>query len=223
MISIAPGVSERLATTDPDFDFNALRMVAEGAFSMHGGMIGVVFILVYLITVGNKLVAMEIDRGSLSFILNTPTTRKQIILTKAIFYYVSIIALILTIGIVSTIAGAVINIPFDLGRLWIMLLGLLMFTTAISGICFFASCWFNKSSLSLLVGAGVPLLFFLFSSLSAMPDLDWMRFLSINTLFDAIGVVNGESFIFQYIALFAIGAIMYTIGIIKFLKKDLPL
>ena len=41
--------------------------------------------------------------------------------------------------------------------------GLLCLHLALGGFCFFASCLFNESRLSVALGAGVPVLFFLLS------------------------------------------------------------
>jgi len=217
MVFMAPGIADRVD------DFSLLQMLAEGVFSIQGGMFGMMLILIYAITVGNKLVVKQIDQGTMSFILNTPTTRKQIIFSKTLFYISSILLMIIVVGLFVTVSSVLVDIELNLARLWLVLLGFFLYALAVSGICFAASCWFNKAGYSIMLGAGLPIIFFLFSSLSIMEDLNWMRFLSINTLFDAIGVVNGATFIPQFIALFAIGVACYIVGIIKFLKKDLPL
>ncbi|MCL2846459.1 MAG: ABC transporter permease [Firmicutes bacterium] len=197
------------------------------AFFGASGM-GILLMLVYLITTGNKLVASEVDRGTMSFILNTPTTRKQIIFTKALFYIGSMIVMILTMGLVGITVSSAVGANINIGNLWLIILGALLFGFAISGICFFASCWFNKSSQSLMVGAGLPVAFFLFASMSpliTLNDAEFLKYFSLNTLFDTTAITGGDigGFIGQFIAMFAIGAVLYVIGITKFLKKDLPL
>ena len=44
------------------------------------GLVGTLLIIIYAVGAGIKLVVSEVDKGTLSFELNTPTTRKQIIL-----------------------------------------------------------------------------------------------------------------------------------------------
>ena len=46
--------------------------------------------------------------------------------------------------------------------------GLLCLHLALGGFCFFASCLFNESRLSVALGAGVPVLFFLIRMLANM-------------------------------------------------------
>lgn len=223
MTLTAPKMAERasLSMFPNGFSLNALYAMA------FFGMMGLTLMLVYMITVANKLVVGEVDKGTMSFTLNTPTTRKQIIFSKALFYVCSILAMAFLVGILGTIAGSAIKIDasmFSLGKFWIMILGFFLYGFAISGICFLASCWFNKSSKSIMVGAGIPIAFFLFNQLSGIDkNLDFLKYFSINTLFDASAIAGGGSFIIQYVALFVIGIVLYVIGINKFLRKDLPL
>ncbi|MDR0856221.1 MAG: ABC transporter permease [Clostridiales bacterium] len=188
--------------------------------------IGMLFMLIYSIMTGNKLVASEVDRGTMSFTLNTPTTRKQIVFSKALFYIASIFSMILLLGVSGTVASAIAGATLDYGKLWAVVGGFLLFAFAISGICFAASCWFNKSGGSLLVGAGLPIGFYLLSNFSALitiGDTEILKYISLNTLFDSANIMAGTNFIGQFIALFVIGIALYAVGITKFLKKDLPL
>jgi len=205
----APDMTELLAT----------------AFFGASGM-GIMLMLVFIITTGNKLVASEVDKGTMSFILNTPTTRKQLIFTKALFFVGAMVAMVLTMGLVAMLASLAVGATISIGYFWLVILGTILFGFAISGICFFASCWFNKSGQSIMIGAGLPIAFFLLSSLSpliTLNDTQFLHYFSLNTLFDTTAILGGGTFIPQFIAMFAIGAILYAVGITKFLKKDLPL
>ncbi len=190
---------------------------------MFFGGIALMIVLIYTITVGNKLVASEVDRGTMSFTLNTPTTRKQIIFSKALFYITSLFLMIALMGIFGMITSFAVSMELELGKFWLMNLGLFLFAFAISGICYFASCWFNKSSQSLMIGAGLPVAFWLFDSLSKISELEFLKYFSLNTLFDTSAITSGSGFIFQFIVMAVIGIVLYAIGINKFLKKDLPL
>ena len=189
---------------------------------------GMFIFMIFCAVVGNKLVASEIDKGYMSFTLNTPTTRAQVILSKALFYLTAILTMTLVMCVVATIAFAAFHTKVSLGTFWAMAGAFLVFVFAISGICFAASCWFNKSGHSLLVGVGVPFGFYLLSTLSGVVDqLKFLKYASINTLLDIDGIVSG-AFVpwelgLKLAALFAIGLGLYIFGIVKYLKKDLPL
>ena len=54
--------------------------------------------------------------------------------------------------------------------------------------------------------------------------MKYFNYVSIISLFDAISIFNGTlTFLWKWVILLAIGAITYTVGILKFEKKDLPL
>jgi len=57
----------------------------------------------------------------------------------------------------------------------------------------------------------------------ASSDLENLRYLSINTLFEPSAIIGGGTFMPQFIALAVMGIIMYFIGIKVFKEKDLPL
>lgn len=199
--------------------FSLLNLYATMFF---GGM-ALMLVLIYAITVGNKLVASEVDKGTMSFTLNTPITRKQIIFSKALFFIISLFLMIALMGTFGMITSFAVGIELELGKFWLLNFGLFLFGFAISGICFFASCWFNKSGNSLIVGAGLPVAFWLFDSLSKISDLEFLKYFSLNTLFDTTAIISGGGFIIQFIVMAIIGTVFYAIGINKFLKKDLPL
>lgn len=209
------------------FGNTSLDVILANAFFSASGMAGMMM-LILLITFGNKLVASEIDRGTMSFTLNTPTTRKQIIFSKALFYVCALILMVILIGTFASVTSLIVNANMNYGNLWRVIFGLALFGFATSGICFAASCWFNKSGQSLLIGAGVPVAFFLLNSLSGLITIsgkEFLKYFSLNTLFDTSAVLGGVvgDFVVQFIAMAVIGVVLYAVGITKFLKKDLPL
>lgn len=99
---------------------------------------------------------------------------------------------------------------------------LLMF--AYSGISFMFSCIFNLTKYSLGFGAGLPIASILFSVMSATSsDLEFLKYASLNTLYDTSAIVNAGNYGINLISLFLIGTMLYFIGIEVFKRKDLPL
>ena len=219
MTLVAPNIASRVADSGRGGNFSLINLYSQMIF----GMMGITLMLIYAIAVGNKLVASEVDKGTMSFTLNTPTTRMQIIFSKALFYLASLTAMVATVGIFATAASSIVNVELNLSTFWLLILGFLLYGIAVSGICFFASCWFNKSGNSLMLGAGLPIIFFIFNALSSIQELDFLKYFSLNTLFDTTAVIDGSGFIIQFIVMFLIGAALYTIGVNKFLRKDLPI
>jgi len=222
MTLTAPNRADRIDNHPLFSEFSLIATYADMIF----GLVGTLLIIIFVVGVGIKLVVSEVDKGTLSFELNTPTTRKQIILSKLVFYFTSLAAMVLMTGIVGTIMSSTIDLPMDYGQLWIMTLGFFLYGVAISGIVFFASCWFNKTGRAIMLGAGIPVIFFLITTLANFDDsLSFMRFFSLNTLFDTSAVMAGYTvqFIWQFAVLFLIGIGLYVAGTAKFLRKDLPL
>ncbi|MCL1945288.1 MAG: ABC transporter permease [Firmicutes bacterium] len=191
---------------------------------------GSILMVILAIIIGNKLVAREIDSGSMSFVLNTQTTRLQVLLSKALVYFLMLFLFSVIVGLIVVImASTAANLDVDMSLLASIVSGFVIYSFAISGFCFASSCWFNKVSFSLLIGAGLPLIFMIIGTIAPVfveTNLDLSNFLksiTVTTLFDINGIVKGDSFAVQFIILAVIGIAMYSIGIIKFLKKDLPL
>lgn len=189
------------------------------------GLMAIVFPMIYLIIVGNKLVAGQVDKGSMAYNLSTPTTRTQITSTGALYLAGSLVVMFGLIAVVGVSVAAIVQPNVLNYRSFLMLtLGCFLLQFALSGIAFFASCIFNNASKSLSFGAGIPLAFFAFKLVSGMSDkLKFLKYLSLNTLFDTKAIMEGEGYGVKLIILAAVGVVLYVAGIIAFKKKDLPL
>ncbi|MBP7480677.1 MAG: hypothetical protein KA785_09550, partial [Spirochaetaceae bacterium] len=108
---------------------------------------------------------------------------------------------------------------------WIMIntaCFLLMFAT--SGISFFASCFFNLTRHSLILGAGLPLSFFLLKLLSDINlSMTELRYFSLNTLYVTQSLAKAEGYGLSVAVLIIVGIVLYGASFAVFKKKDLPL
>lgn len=188
-------------------------------------IMAIIFPMVYSIMVGNRLIAEKIDRGTMSCLLSTPTTRLQITLSSALYFILSLIFMwIVATGVGILAAQAFQPDALDIDTFISLNIGCFLYHFVISGICFCASCIFNLSKTSLAFGAGIPLAFFvinLFIKLSE--DLDWLKYFTLNTLFDTQKIIEGSGFESNFIIMSIAGMLLYLIGIIVFNQKDLPL
>ena len=98
-------------------------------------------------------------------------------------------------------------------------------SSSLGGFCFFASCLFNESRLSVALGAGVPVLFFLIRMLANMGGrLEKLKYVTVFTLFDPIGLFRGDGAAYADAAvLLALGLGFYALGTAVFSRRDLPL
>ena len=103
-------------------------------------------------------------------------------------------------------------------------LGIFLLMFAISGIAFMFSCIFNLTKNSLAFGAGIPIACLILQIMSqASKDLEFLKYLSLNTLFDPSEITGGGTFLPQFIIMAVLGIATYLVGIKVFKEKDLPL
>ena len=106
---------------------------------------------------------------------------------------------------------------------------------AMSGICFLASCVFNRSKRSMAIGGGLNMFFLVATmlglfgskvlpSIVRMEALNAFNYVSIISLFDVISILDGGlAYLWKFAILIAIGLVCYFVGSKKFETKDLPL
>ncbi|RXI96636.1 hypothetical protein DS745_23335 [Anaerobacillus alkaliphilus] len=189
------------------------------------GNFALIFAMIYSVIIGNKLIADQVDKGSMAFHLSTPITRTQYTLTSTIFF---ISTLVVMFGLIFVVGYAVAELvqPGELPveKFFMLTLGSLLLNIAISGITFFASCLFNRSSQSLALGAGLTLFFFAMNMLSGMNDsLEILKNVTIITLYDSNAIIQSGSYGPQLIILVGLTLVLYLAGILVFKRKDLPL
>jgi ABC-2 type transport system permease protein len=190
------------------------------------GFLILLFPLIYTAIMANRAIASYVDSGSMGFLLSTPNPRWKIALTQAVFLLGSIKLLILFTAVVGVVISEAMSPgELDIWRFVLLNIGTILLYYAISGIGFFASCLFNETSRSLALGAGLPVLFLLMKLLSDVDErLSGIGRASLISLFDPAAILARDSSMLpSFLALFAIGTILYAAGIWVFVKKDLPL
>ncbi len=188
-------------------------------------MMAIIFPMIYSIITANNLVAKKVDDGSMAGYLSTPVPRIKIILSNALYLIVSMIIM----WIVVTVFGIVLSSiaqpdALDIEKFIFLNLGALLYQLAISGICFASSCFFNRSKHSLLLGAGLPLGFFVISLLVKMSEsLEFLKYITLTSLYDTSAILTDGTFIPHFAILGVIAIALYAFGITYFNKKNLPL
>ena len=198
------------------------RMMSLFAETGVGGN-GVIFTIIFAVMFAHIFITSEIDRGTLAVTLNTPTTRKQILLSKGLVYVALLIGFPLLVGVVGTLSPIMHGMDFDFGVWWTIVALWALYSVMAGGIAFAISCWFNKGRYALSLSAAILAAFFVLSMLSSIENFDFLRFLTLQTLLDMDAALQGNSVIWQMAAMIVISIPLYVVGVIKFLKKDLPL
>lgn len=217
---------------------------------------GVLLPMIYVMIVSNKLIAAQVSDGSMAYILSTPTNRKKVVRTQYLFMFLSLVAMYLIITLCAFVTGTVAfviappaKLSFEAFALRTILycFGSFIAMFGLTGVCFGASCWFNKSNKSIAVGGGACVLAFLCCILGLFGNkvfvsvgvgveaMNFFNYLTIYTLVDtesmstfakAINGLGGAvtlDWLWKLGILVLIGVVFAIIGSRKFVKKDLPL
>ena len=186
---------------------------------------GVIFMVIFAVMFANLFITHEVDRGTLAITLNTPTTRKQVLFSKAMVFVLLLITYCVAVGVMGTISALAFGIGdyFNFSKWWTIIALWCAYAFLAGGIAFAIACWFNKSRYTLAITSLILGAFFLFFMLSQLNDLEFLRYFSVQTLFDMDAVLDGDSVVWQLVAMVVIAIPLYVIGAMKFLKKDLPL
>lgn len=188
------------------------------------GFIIVMFPMIYISIIGQRVIAQYVDNGSMSFLLATPNTRKKIVTTQALYMLLSTILLILSIAVLIYLFGLVM-FPGQLDILPFVLLNanVIGLFVLLSSISFFASCLFNEVKLAVGFGAGLPIFFFVVNMLANINDeLSILKYVTVFTWFDSSRILSlSPSIYLHMLLLYTIGFLFYLLGINVFNKKDL--
>jgi ABC-2 type transport system permease protein len=237
-------ISDSLLASLPTEVSNALQEV--GQMDLYSLIIGSIFYkmaglllpIIYMIMASNNLIAGQVDSGSMAYVLSTSTKRKQVVFTQGLFLVGSIFLMFCCTSLTSVVCLAILNdaeIKLTYGKLLLLNLGAFVTLFAMSGICFFASCYFDRSKRAMSVGGGLSMFFLVATMLGLfgskvipsvvrLDALNNFNYVSLITLFDSISIIDGTTtFLWKFAILLGIGLLGYILGGIKFVKKDLPL
>jgi ABC-2 type transport system permease protein len=207
------------------YDIPVTNLITFMAVYFYGFLV-IMFPLIYCIILANRLVAVLVDRGSMAYLLATPNTRAKIVATQG-FYLAFSVSLLLALTAAVGIAFSEMMFPGEMDIPAFIKLNLvtIILTLAISSICFFFSCVFNESKFSLAFGGGIPILFFIINMLRNIGgNNEWLKYLTLYSLYDANAIVTGQQELISVIPPFAaVTIVLYSLGIIIFSRRNLYL
>lgn len=236
-------LSAGLLASLPDSVSDALKEI--GSADLYGVLVGSIFFkmaglllpIIYMIMTANALIAGQVDSGSMAYVLSTGTKRKEVTCTQALFLVASLFCMFALTTITSLVCFAIVdvNTGLNFGKLLLINLGAFLVMFAMSGICFLASCVFNRSKRSMALGGGLNMFFLVATMLglfgsSVLPSiirmnaLNAFNYVSLISLFDVVSILEGTfAYLWKWAILIVVGIVCYIVGSIRFQKKDLPL
>jgi ABC-2 type transport system permease protein len=221
--------------------FSAMKMTQSLLFTIFYGMMTTILPGIYVLVTSNKLIASQVDRGSMAYVLSTPIKRSTVVITQIIFMVSSLI-LMFTIQTAAHIAVNQIStlslnslsynqLSGDLTTAMIIKVNLsaLLVCIAMAGVCFMFSGIFNTTKFTIglsgiFVGESILAnMLAMFGSLG-VKGLDNFKYATICSFYDYQSVLTSDNdWIIKMIFPLAIAIITFLIGGIVFRKKDLPL
>lgn len=194
--------------------------------------------MIFVIMTANDLIAGQVDSGSMAYVLSTPTKRSKVSATQMLYLVSAIFTMVLCIAITSiTCVNIVKSNEFTISVEEVLKfnIGVFCILFAISGICYFASAYFNRTKNSLSVGGGITMFFLVCAILGLFGEkvipsairieaMNKFNYCTIISLFNVNSILSGTTeYIKGFVILLVIGVLGFILGRIKFNKKDLPL
>ena len=198
---------------------------------------GLLLPIIFMIMASNNLIAGQVDSGSMAYVLSTSTKRKTVVFTQAMYLIGSLLSMFALTTITSFICLAFVksDVALTCGKLALLNLGAFLVLFALSGLCFFTSCWFDRSKRSMAIGGGLSIFALVAAMLGLfgspvipsvvrMDSLNYFNKVTVISFFDVISIMDGTNvFLWKFAILAVLGVLGYIVGSIRFTKKDLPL
>ncbi|WP_050637355.1 ABC transporter permease [Candidatus Stoquefichus sp. SB1] len=229
------GVSSELVENMSNMDMTTMLN------QMYFTVMGLLPIFILIVIMGNALIVDQVDKGSMAYVLSTPTKRSAVALTQAIFM---IFVPLLVVAIVCATRIASSFVFFDevnVAKIIVSYVGMYILVEAIGAICYFGSCFFNRSRNSMAFGGGLTVWFFIASLLGmfgspslvdmgmGVESLNIFNKLTLIGLYDLNSIATigsgalDTAFIWKFAILAGVAIVFYVAGFMKFKTKDLPL
>ncbi len=198
---------------------------------------GLLLPIIYMIMASNNLVAGQVDSGSMAYVLSTSTKRSTVVFTQAVYLIGSLLAMFCLTTATGCVCLTMVSEDIKLteGKLILLNVGAFLVLFALSGLCFFTSCVFDRSKRSMAIGGGLSIFALVAAMLGLfgspvipsvvrLDSLNYFNYSTIISLFDVISIMNETGdFIWKFAILAAAGLVGYIAGSLRFIKKDLPL
>lgn len=240
---LASDISSSFLSTLPSAVSSALEEI--GKMDLYTLIVGSIFYklaglllpIIYMIMASNNLIAGQVDSGSMAYVLSTSTKRSTVVFTQGVYLLGSLLAMFSLTTVTGCVCLSLITEEVELtyGNLLLLNLGAFLVLLALSGLCFFTSCWFDRSKRSMAIGGGLSIFALVAAMLGLfgspvipsvvrLESLNYFNYVTVISLFDVISIIDGtETFVWKFAILAVLGIVGYVAGSVRFVKKDLPL
>jgi ABC-2 type transport system permease protein len=175
-----------------------------------------------------QLVARLVDRGSMAYLLATPTTRRKVAFTQALVL-VTALFIIIAFTLLAGFAGKLwfLGTDYEFGMAAFTRLNTAAFLMffAIGGLAFLVSCICSDEKRALGISGGITFAFFTIDILAKISEkLDGLRYFTLFSFYRPGNIVQGtEGIAWISFWLLLTGLLAFAAGIQIFRQRDLPL
>lgn len=191
------------------------------------GLIFLIIMVVFSVMMASQLMVRLVDQGSMAYLLATPSSRRSIAITQALFliFGLAIISLFTTVGGFLGTEWLIDGYQFETQPfLNLNLVGFLVFLV-VAAYSFFFSCLLNDEKQALGASAGLTILFYGLNVAGKLsPDYGWIKKLSLFYTFNPQAIMQGQVDVLPYVlGLSAAALLLFAAAVTVFEKRDLPL
>lgn len=240
---LADSISASFLSTLPSQVSDALEEIGQADLytlivgSIFYKLAGLLLPIIYMIMASNNLISGQVDSGSMAYVLSTSTKRSTVVFTQAVYLIGSLLAMFTLTTATGCVCLSLVTEDVELtyGNLILLNVGAFLVLLALSGLCFFTSCVFDRSKRSMAIGGGLSIFALVAAMLGLfgspvipsvvrLDALNNFNYATVISLFDVISIIDGTNeFIWKFAVLGVGGILGYILGSLRFTKKDLPL
>lgn len=188
------------------------------------GFLLVVFPLVLVAMLADRLMVRHIERGSITYLLAQPVGRARLAVSQLLVLVVCLVALMVALTVFElAVAGAIIPGELAVGDLLAANASTLCLWSFFAGVCWASACALPDVTAARWAGVSLCVVFVLVKMASGVgTGLSWLADLTPLALFDPLGVAAGDSAgVIGSVALATVGLGFAAFGLVRFSQRDL--
>jgi len=210
------------------FQYDPATMMDSVLNILSGNYYGLIFqvvALLFALTMASRLLALPIDSGELMLYLSAPISRRTYVMAAGSILVGASFLVIGLNGAFLLLADILWSLDLNYSLVSALLINSFSLLVALGAIALFFATLFNESGKSYMLGAavfGLMVVGVIVSGLSS--NLEWMKAISLFTLFDANGILKDQSnWVWHSSLLLGIAVVFFILSLFIFKRRNLTL
>ncbi|WP_114572253.1 ABC transporter permease subunit [Exiguobacterium flavidum] len=210
------------------FKFDSTMLLDSVLALLASNYYGVIFEFIatfFVISLAARLFARPIDGGELILYLAAPITRHRYTFAALSTMLLAAFIFVVLNGVTLQMSDWLIpDVAIDTVLLWRLQLNAFALLAALSAFTLFVATLFDDERRAFALSAGVLIFSIVASILSGLSEsFEWVKYLSVFTLFDANAVVKNDEPWLSIGLLFTISILFFSATFVSFHRRDLSI